>query len=323
MISTMSTILQEISIADWIKVWHLLGPDEETLEQITSLLGFELTKEVIDDTETPKPLPKTETLKGRPWESEPPVPERPRPAAESSSNISMKVIEDNLPIEVSILKLPEPIRDKYEKEDIILEHYPLLTPIWTRAIITKLLSTKAEEGTPDIELLVKFISRNQLIKRIPYKALPTLRRGAQVLIDAGPGLLPYIRDQIFLIEQLRPIVGAGQVDVWTFTGTPLKQAISYSKPITNHYVPPSPGTPVLLLTDFGIAVPPFEDEMASIDEWILFVQYMRDTGCPLLALTPYNAKRWPKELKDKIKIVQWDRGTTVLTLLRSLNKSQG
>jgi hypothetical protein len=327
----LNAIRQEIYLADFVRILRILHifkphkevlqlkPDDEILRHVYSLLGLELTEKITKKTQ--KSFSKAERPHKFLWNDKPHLSDQSKSIAETEYSLSMRVIEENLPIKIPIPEMPEPLKDHPEDDETSLKHYPLLNPIWARAIITKLLSTEAYGEIPDTKPLIIRISKNQPIRKIPYKSLPTLRRGVQVLIDVGPGLEPYIRDQVSLLEQLIYIMGSDRVEAWNFIGTPLKRAISYSEPALNDYVSPIPGTPILLLTDFGIVFPPSEAEIALSNEWKSFVEYVHDSGCPVFALTPYGSNRWPKDLMDQIKIVQWDRGTTILTLLKSIDNS--
>lgn len=311
----MTTICPEISLADLIRALHTLEPNKDSLEYVASMLGFELDKKILkplpEPDEPPKPLPHHESI----------ISEKPKVTRNILANVSMHTVEENELTKFSLPKMPKPLKDNSGENEPLPEYHPLFIPIWTRAIITKLLSIEVDEGLPDIQKLIKIISENQPLRQIPRKAYPTLRRGVQVLIDIGPGLLPYMCDQVSLLKQLKHIVGTDRIEVWDFIGTPLKYSV-FSDELIHSYQLPSPGTPILMLTDLGIAIPSFATENTSVDEWIEFAQHVHEAGCPLLALIPYNSTRWPNALKDQMIIVQWDRETTVSTVSNFLKQSQ-
>lgn len=234
-------------------------------------------------------------------------------------NLTVEVLEESAPVKVPALDLPDPLEEQSEENEPLLRFYPLLAPIWTRAIITKILSVDASYGVPDIQKLVEIISHNRPLDQIPRRLLPTLRKGVQVLIDNGPGLVPFLRDQMSLLEQLKLVVGPDRVQIWEFVGTPLKHAVSIGTSNVQGYRLPAPGTPLLMLTDLGIAVPPFEVEVTAPDEWLEFVHYVRQAGYRLQVLTPYAPIRYSRALKRLMKIIQWDRGTSVSTVLRAMS----
>jgi len=292
-----------------------MKPDEDARQRIVSMLGFEFAPE------TSIPLPLSETLLPkqfmRPARKKPKT-RRPKFTGEAMTGFTVDVIEERAPVKVP-LELPQPFQEKSEEDEPSPVFFPLLAPIWTRAIITKMLSVETNDGLPDISKLIEIISSNQPLKEIPRLSLPTLRLGVQVLIDRGPGLVPYMRDQEFLLEQLDQLVGNDQVEVWEFTGTPLKHAVSVKSPARSSYSLPSPGTPLLMLSDLGIAVPPFELEVATTAEWLAFVEYVHQARYSLLVLTPYHPVPCPSALKKSVRIIQWDRETSVSTVLRALS----
>jgi hypothetical protein len=315
----MKAIWPKVSLADLIRALGTLEPDNDGIKNVASMLGFELDNEVI-------PIKPSKPEKSQRSFSDRSLPynrsiksQKPRATSDVLANLAMKTIKENVPIDVPIPKMPEPLKDNPVENEPLPEHNPLLVPIWTRAIITKLLSVEADEGSPDILKLIKIISENQPLRQIPRKSYPTLRRGVQILIDIGPGLVPYIRDQISLLERLEHIVGTDLVEVWDFIGTPLKYSVSHDESLGSKYELPSSGTPILMLTDLGITIPPFATEVTSVDDWIEFAHCVHEAECPLLALTPYDSTRWPNALKDQIEIIKWDRETTVLTVSKLLS----
>jgi hypothetical protein len=311
----MTEICPEIYLADLIRALHTLEPNKDSLEYVVSMLGFELDQKILKS--SPEPEKPRKLLPHH----EPIMIEKPKITRDILTSVSMNTVEENELTENSLPTMPEPLKDNSEENEPLPEYHPLFIPIWTRAIITKLLSIEVDEGLPDIQKMIKIISENKPLRQIPRKAYPTLRRGVHILIDIGPGLVPYIRDQVSLLELLKYIVGIDRIEVWDFIGTPLKYSAFHDELIESYRLPP-PGTPILMLTDLGIATPPFATENTSVDEWTEFAQHVHAAGCSLLALTPYNSTRWPKALKDQMIIVQWDRETTVSTVSKFLKKSQ-
>jgi hypothetical protein len=305
----------EIQLADLIRALQIMRPDEEARQQIASMLGFEFAAAPS----TPLPPSVTPPKQSGRQDQVKRKPRRSKFMGETMGGLTVEVIEESAPVKVPTLVLPEPFQEPSEENEPSPKFFPLLAPIWTRAIITKMLSVNANDGPPDIPKLIEIISNNRPFKQIPRRPVPTLRQGAQVLIDGGPGLVPYLRDQMFLLEQLNQLVGADQVQAWKFIGTPLKHAVPVSSSHLSSYKLPPLGVPLLMLTDLGVAVPPFEVEIATTDEWLEFVRYVRQAGYQLLALTPYHPVRCPDALKNHVRIIQWDRGTSVSTILRALS----
>lgn len=303
----------EIDLADVIRAVQALDPDPEAVRRLLPMLGFESDGGEV--TRAPEPRPDAGRL--------PRLPPQYKPKSRRSgftgkvvANLSVEVVKTGGPLSGPAPEMPEPLKEQSEEDAPQPAHLPLLEPAWSRAIITKMLSVKTADVLPDILKLIDLLSRNQPLKEIPRRSYPSLTRGAQVLIDRGPGMTPFTRDQIFLLAELEQVVGRDRLEVWGFVGTPLKRAFT-GRAAQCYRLPPE-GTPILLLTDFGIAAPPFETEVATPGEWAGFARRAREAGAPLLALTPYPSGRWPDEVRELVTIIRWDHPTSVLTVQKAL-----
>jgi hypothetical protein len=191
---------------------------------------------------------------------------------------------------------------------------PLLVPAWVRGILSAALATPSPDGPLDLERLVDTVARRQPILRLPRQPLPTLRQGVQVLVDTSPAMVPFARDRAWLVAEIRRVVGEDLTQVLRFAACPGRDAGPGSRRTWEAYRPPARGTVVLLLTDLGIGHPPSFADWADEREWLQFVGTVRHAGCPLVALVPYAEARWPRELRDAIAILAWDRRTSVATV---------
>ncbi|MFL6208019.1 MAG: hypothetical protein ACJ74W_04175 [Pyrinomonadaceae bacterium] len=197
---------------------------------------------------------------------------------------------------------------------------PLFAAQWTRGILSAALATNDEEGSLDVERITEMLANYEHVERIPTITLRTLRRGAHLLLDTGPGLMPFMRDEVWLTKEIRQIVGASNVQVFRFVGSPLRGAGVGAQPWPEYSLP-LPGTPVVLLTDLGIGRPALAADWADELEWAEFSAAARRAGCPLIALVPYKPARWPRALGQQMTIIQWDRSTTVATISKMLKLS--
>jgi hypothetical protein len=195
---------------------------------------------------------------------------------------------------------------------------PLLTPIWTRSIVSTAASTDSQDGPPDIERIVDVLAHGHPLRRLPRQSWPTTRRGVQVLIDAGGGMLPFATDQIHLRDQIVRILG-DRAEIATFVGSPLRGLDLVLQP----YRAPRQGATVLLLTDLGIGRSSAAQERADESEWLRFIAAVRHAGCRPLALVPYrDARRWPPRIARALPIVAWDRGTSASTIRRAMLRAR-
>ena len=193
---------------------------------------------------------------------------------------------------------------------------PLLIPEWTRAILSAALSTSGDDGAVDIEAIVPKIATRSRIDRLPRFPYPTMRRGVQLLLDRGPALVPFARDQDWLAEQVQLVGRSDSVEVAEFFACPSREGTVDDEGKSVGYKTPRPGTAVLVMTDLGIGRPPGWTEWASEAEWLEFALLLRKAGCPLVALVPYSSDRWPPALAASMMILTFDRATAASTVRR-------
>jgi hypothetical protein len=200
---------------------------------------------------------------------------------------------------------------------------PLLLPGWSRAVLSAALSTVAYDGAIEIEAIIPRIATKSPIKWIPRLPRPTMRRGVQLLIDRGPALAPFARDQEWLVEQVRLVAGIDRVEVFEFFTCPTRGGPLDETGEPTSYTPPAMGTVVLAMTDLGIGRPPGWTEWAAESEWLDIAMRLRKAGCPFLALVPYSERRWPTMLASRFKILPFDRRTAASTVRRLVPGGHG
>ena len=186
---------------------------------------------------------------------------------------------------------------------------PLLMPQWTRGILSAAFSTWDDEGLLDIESVTEVLANGESVERLPTLLSLTLGRGVQLLLDKSQAMMPFVRDQAWLLKEIRNVVGTDKVEVLRFIGSPGRGAGAGPRPWPD-YQPPPPGVPVVILSDLGIRQPMFASDWADEDEWVAFVDVVVRAHCPLIALVPYKSSRWPRSLTRLMSIVPWDRSTT-------------
>lgn len=189
-------------------------------------------------------------------------------------------------------------------------HEPLFLPRWTRGILNAALATDSEIGNVDIDRAVRTLAKGHALVELPLLSTPTLARGVQLLIDRSEAMVPFIRDQMILHEQIAATVGQDRVTTLRFVGCPTRSAGPGPAATWSTYEAPLNGGPVLLLTDLGVGKPALSDERAGAEEWLDFVRIVKKAKCPLIAFVPYGESRWPQKLRGHMSIIQWDRNTT-------------
>jgi hypothetical protein len=199
---------------------------------------------------------------------------------------------------------------------------PLTDPDQARAVAALLAG---RPGPGDIDILATI---NAKAARRPLTTVPRRRRwntsqGMHLHIDTGPALEPYRHDIDRLRNALVAIASTHAVIELGFDGDP--RAITHPRrvvgrrgclPLADRLPPPE--TPVLVVTDLGIAVPHTGSPPAPIaflDHYHLLTQ----AGCAVHYLVPYPRDRWPPALRD-LPILYWEDGLGATTVLAGLRR---
>ncbi len=181
---------------------------------------------------------------------------------------------------------------------------PLLSPLAGRFIVQELIISRRPGPVPDIDRLVEAMARGEIPQPIPWQESRTLARGAQVLVDYGEGMEPFAGDQRALVELVRRLAGEALVEVQTIHESPDPR-----DPV-DPWTPPPPGTPVLALTDLGLAGRIEQRTPDLVAAWRSAASTLARRGSSLTVLTPYPPARYPTPLASAICLVRWDRPTT-------------
>lgn len=305
-------------LADWLRAVEELQPvSDEGIEAIGGLLGLRLkgsgktlsapTRKAV----RPQPSkPATET------EPTQPIPEN-KPRRRIDSVLTQGNTSRNpTPHWLAAARHLDAMDAAQVYSALPLE--PLFPVRTSRAILSGALATPSSSGPLHLAKIIESLSRGELVRFIPWLSIPTLTRGVQLLIDRGEGMQPFAADQTALRAVLVRVVGRDRTEVLYFEGSPLWGAGIGPKDEWPDYRPPATGTPVVVLTDLGIARPLRSSGFAGASDWRQLTQVLGRAGCPLLALVPYPARRWPAELSKCMTILQWDRATTVSVVRRAV-----
>lgn len=301
----------EISLADLLRVAAELGP--AWIDRAASLLGLNpVTPSPAHSLRSPdvKPLPsKTLAERTKPMEeSEPDTGRRikkiPRSLTATSAMSETAAVPDwlNEPNREPVL-LDTPVNIKYE---------PPFEPLFARhlrAILATALAVRRPDGPIDLHEVIDRRTCRRPPEPLPRLPQPSLRNGAQVLLDRRAAMMPFFKDQNRLVDTLRAVVGREACRIVQFFRTPHRIAPLGEMETDDYKLPPA-GTPVLLVTDLGIGGARLQEIAVTTDEWIAFTERVRRASCPVIAFVPYRRSRWPQDLQRLITIIPWDRATT-------------
>ena len=304
----------QISLADLLESMRTLAPtDAEASDGILRLLGLEPRAAEPPPGSGRKPRPTRSPARR---EDEPPAeaPSQPGSAEPRPRRRLESVLTPGnsgrapLPEWIAATEQLSATETRRLHRAIPLE--PLFPARATRAILSGALATPAETGPLNLARVVEMVGRAEIVTRTPRVVIPTLARGVQLLIDQSEALQPFAADQSVLRSALLQVAGRDRTTVLYFHGSPEWGAGTGLREDWLPWKPPAAGTPVVVLTDLGIAQPSGIAGLATASDWKRFAQLLARAHCPLLALVPYPQRRWPAALRRHMDIVQWDRNTT-------------
>lgn len=318
--------MADIFLADMIRAVAKLQPERfEDVQQMARLLGLgwvdEFNGQSKLDGEAQLTLPQHKATAVSAGASESKA--SPVPSAVSTQN-DEDLVESTLePLprdslvpprwldSVQVMSTPSPILSRP-----VLE--PLFSPASTRGLLTAALQTRRDDGRVNLEEVLVRLSSGMPLSRLPMEFVPTLGRGVQVLVDKSESMLPFARDQKEVLVQLRRVVGRERVkvDAVTECSDPALVRWGLRQPI------PPRGAPLLLLTDLGIGWGAYGESKSSVDAWLKFARWSLQRGWLVVVFVPYPPTRWPKALLSLMRIIQWDRSTTVASV-RAQSRSMG
>lgn len=185
---------------------------------------------------------------------------------------------------------------------------PPWTPEWARGVMVAAASAPVESRRLDQRALIRKVSRQEVLRAVPWQGRSSTRRGVQLLLDHSSGMAPFQDDRRWLHGLLGSVAGRDRVEVMRFSGCPPRGVVRANSFEMEAYRAPSPGTPVVLVSDLGHVRPPFTGEAtARADEWLAFVEGVLRRGCPPVCLTPFPAAAYPSPMGDRIALIPFDR----------------
>lgn len=186
----------------------------------------------------------------------------------------------------------------------------LFSPRQERSLITAIAIALAETGELDEERVVEQVARGEPLVKIPRRLRPTSHFGVQLLVDRGPRLEPLRDDQRTLRTALLRTVGVHRIQVLRFANFP--DRVGPRTPRTwRRYAPPASGTVVLVITDLGLGWLGAMERAHSFDDWTDWADRVRSAGAHPVALVPHGPRHWPRSLQRRLRLVHWDRTTSV------------
>jgi hypothetical protein len=198
----------------------------------------------------------------------------------------------------------------------------LVEPSQQRAVAT-LLAGRPVPGEIDLTATVAHVAARRPLTDVPRQPRWSTSLGVHLHVDVGPALEPFRSDVRRLRRSLVAIASTHGVVELGFDSDP--QAFTRPRRIVGPDGPaplkdrlPPPGTPVLVVTDLGIAVP--RSGIPAVPA--AFREHHRlvtRAGCPVQYLVPYPPARWPAALHG-LPVLHWSDGLGVAEVLAALRR---
>jgi hypothetical protein len=211
----------------------------------------------------------------------------------------------------SALPLAPPVRTAYLEEIL-----PLFEPQYTRAIITRMAAQVTSGTEIDVSALVLKVASEEAFHQVPMRARLAVSGGLQLLLDIGSTMLPFRLDVRQMVRSVSAVVGFTRVDICWFRGFPGRGLVDRLGRRVLTYHPPQPGRSVLAVTDMGVGGQEHPLEAHHFEAWLAFAKQLQQQRSVLTVLTPYRRDLYPAEFGRYLRVVVWDRGTKLRTLLR-------
>lgn len=311
----------EVGLADLARVLAALGPlPAGTLAEVVELLGLpqastvpaprpgEATEpvEIVAPEGTVPPPPPAPQVSTTP----PPPPPHAAPRPYSLTPLPPAPSRPPRPLRTLASLLTSPPVPPATDTDLLPVRY-------RRAILGRLAATREPLGEILLDRLVATLATGEAVTQLPRRPVPGLGRGLQLLLDLGEGMTPFAADLRDFLANIRRLVGREGLTVLHFAGDPLRAGVG-ARHAWRDYRPPPPGTPVLAVTDLGIA----HSDVEHHQHWRQLAAYLHQRGCGLRLLVPYPAGRWPRDLGPHPILIPWDRGTRPGEVHRRLGREK-
>jgi hypothetical protein len=202
---------------------------------------------------------------------------------------------------------------------------PIFSVSHSRALLSGVLSTLHDGSEIDTARASAQLTRNLHLTSIPYRPVPSLRRGAQVLVDLSAAMAPFRDDVEQVLADLVRLFGRGHLEVLYFKGSPSngprRGVWAQDSGGRRPWRSPGRGVPVLVISDVAMSLS-LNDDLPAVDEWVQFAHDVRAAMCRLVALVPYPPDRWLVALTRLVAFVPWTEQTTARMVMRALREAR-
>jgi hypothetical protein len=333
----MSTRLPEIGLGDLMKALEQIQPGAQAeRERIAKCLGFQagyFSNSMPDyrPTQGAGHSAQKNRLPTQPLPApanKPVMPPKPEPAVELPKKIlpfKLEILPNSLEAGMAPSLPPE-----VEQRDSLQLGHPNSPPVARLLLFSErkargLLGAAVMQPAPGYDLdskrLVRAFIQSQPVRKLPMLPRYSTRHGCQLLLDFSDALAPWWDDMRNLMRQFQSLLGEAVCPVYEFTRNP-QEAVRWTETAGEQVWQAIPGKPVVVATDFGLTRIPLCEPRPGLSVWLEFAQHCRRQQVPLIALTPIERVRCPKELGRLMSLIHWNPATRAADVKRLINRKQ-
>ena len=205
----------------------------------------------------------------------------------------MESIKDDVPLNV------DSARKRFSTEPP--PHQPLVS--WSRLwpLLRSIMSQQHTRKRPDIAKLVRQVAKGDQPRRIPQQQRQYWSSKVIILMDRPARLDGLNQDYVQLQKELTKQRGDTGLECWFVKDLTTGNMLLGDEQKT--WYPPSPETPILILSDLGI----YDRSGEATKQWLRFGLKLRQAGCDAFALVPAPIKYLSDEITQCFQCVSWDR----------------
>lgn len=194
---------------------------------------------------------------------------------------------------------------------------PIFAAGRARSIVAASVSTRSNDGPIAMRALIEKLCRLEPVSALPRRAVPTVRRGVQLLVDRSSAMDPYSADIADVVRVVSQVVGTPRTQLLRFSRTPLTVTPSRA-PAAESWRAPALGTPVFIISDLGIGGDALGEARPPRRDWLELARRARSAGCAVVALVPFAPDRWDPQVARVIMHIHWDHRMTAGAVRRAI-----
>lgn len=301
-------------LGDLLRVWHQVGYREDLLAPLARMLDLGVAPEPVA-----RPVPSLAVAGG----AEPTTAIPRRRDVELPPAIDRDTVARSDTVAIPLAAAPPP-RPTWASTTLRLAAAqaftpppvtPLFRPERERALLTAAGGRARAEGEVDIAVLAELRARGRMPRRMPRRAVVSVRGGVQLIVDRGEWMAPFSADVDHLIERLRTVAGESLAVASVLDVPPMVRMRGERKPAPWR-APPS-GTAVVVVSDLGRAARR-SSRLGPSQAWVMFLEHLQAAALDPIVIVP-GVREHYREIDTVLRrtmLLGWDRSARVAELMQ-------